>query len=217
MQKDSSPGFTLIELLVVITIIIILASIAFPVFTNVQERAKATQDMSNLRQIGLATQMYLNDNDNVLFDATLPTWMEQLHPKYLPAWKIFQSPFDKRSPSELTASAPISYGLNGNSKAGGTSIAGLSTDKITNPSAFIIFSPAQDSTGLVAFQGTSGASVTEYKGTSSPGGTAKGGTHSGRKRINALFADLHSESMSWANFLLDTDPNDSTAAQRWDP
>jgi len=211
-------GFTLIELLVVIAIIAVLVSIAYPVYTSVQERARAVQDMSNLRQIGLATQMYMNDNDGVIFsnDPNAGTWMSQLEPKYIPAWKILQSPFDKRTPSEKgDKTTPVSYGLNGNSKSG-NSIAGLLSDKIANSSAFILLAPAQDSSSTVAFQGTPSAAVTEYKGTSGAG-MAKGGTHSGRTRINAVFADMHTETMLWSKFILDTDPNDSTAAQRWDP
>ena len=70
MTKSSPPpverAFTLIELLVVIAIIAILAAIAIPAFNSALERAKATKDMSNLRQIGAATQMYMNDNNGVL-------------------------------------------------------------------------------------------------------------------------------------------------------
>src|SRR5205823_9672047 len=108
MQKNLSRGFSLIELFVVILIISILASLAYPVYTSTQERARATQDMSNLRQIGLAAQMYFNDNDGVIFssDAAAGSWMAQLKPKYIPAWKIFQSPFDKRAASEDPSAAP---------------------------------------------------------------------------------------------------------------
>jgi len=214
--RNPRYGFTLIELLVVITIIAVLVGIAFPVFSGVQERAKATQDMNNLRQIGLATQMYLNDNDNTLFStsASAGTWMAQLKGKYLPAWKIFQSPFDKRPPSEQgTANTPISYGLNGN-----VGIAGLLTDKITNSSAFILFAPAQDSSNSVNFTGTPSAAVTVYKNTGSQG-NARGGTHGARTRINALFADLHSEPLAWSRFINDSpnDPNDPDAKYRWAP
>jgi type II secretory pathway pseudopilin PulG len=223
--RNFSLGFTLIELFVVIAVIIILAGIAYPTYTTLLERARVTQDLSNLRQIGLATQLYLNDNDGVLFSAGVgaATWMAQLHPKYLPAWKIFQSPFDKRPPSEDEAGTnkpPISYGLNGNPT--GSSIAGLSMDKVANPSAFILFAPAPDSTvgGSPKFQGVPAAAVTEYKGTSAPGGLAPtpGGTHNQRKRIDALFADLHSESMLWSTFVNDTNSaTDTAASQRWTP
>src|SRR4249919_627841 len=98
-MKKSLGAFTLIELLVVITIIAILVSIALPVFSSVQEKARITQDLSNLRQLGIATQTYLNDNDSILFP-TGSIWMSKLTPKYLPAWKIFQSPFDNRTASE---------------------------------------------------------------------------------------------------------------------
>jgi len=220
MQKNLSRGFTLMELFVVILLISILASLVYPVYTSTQERARATQDMSNLRQIGLAAQMYFNDNDGLIFspDAAV-TWMSLLKPKYIPAWKIFQSPFDKRAAAEDNT-APISYGLNGNTKGGGTSIAGLAGEKVTNPSAFILFAPAQAVGATVTFSGTPAAAVTVYKDVSP---AATGGTHSVRKRINSLFLDSHSESMPWnqsagPRFVHDSsDATDPDAQYRWDP
>jgi prepilin-type N-terminal cleavage/methylation domain-containing protein/prepilin-type processing-associated H-X9-DG protein len=61
MQR--SKGFTLIELLVVIAIIAILAAILFPVFAQARERARAISCVSNLKQIGTATAMYVQDYD----------------------------------------------------------------------------------------------------------------------------------------------------------
>jgi len=51
--QRSRRGFTLIELLVVIAIIAILAAILFPVFAQAREKARQTQCISNLKQIGL--------------------------------------------------------------------------------------------------------------------------------------------------------------------
>jgi len=56
-------GFTLIELLVVIAIIAILAAILFPIFTNAKERGRQVKCCSNLKQLVIACQQYVDDNN----------------------------------------------------------------------------------------------------------------------------------------------------------
>jgi len=230
MGEKAVQSFTIMELLVVIVTITILALIAYPSYTSVQERAKATADLNNLRQIGLATQMYLNDNDGAFFPPS-DIWMNDLHPKYLPAWKVFLSPFDTgptRAPVEDNTNAPVSYGFNPNAKSGSAS---LLSNTITNPSVFILFAPAQasptPSPGPVTFQGKAGATVPgvtvlgqgNNKAQSNPGGIVTSGDHSNRQRVDACMADLHIENMLWSTF---TDngsgaSTDKSAPQRWNP
>jgi prepilin-type N-terminal cleavage/methylation domain-containing protein len=217
-------AFTLIELLVVIAVIAILGTVAYPVFIGTQERAKVTKDMNNLRQIGLATQTYMNDNDGTVF-STSGSWMLQLeqNQKYLSVWGVLHSPFDRRSPSEsgtVAPVSPVSYGINPNS-------VGITADRISKPTAFILFAPAQATGPTVSFQGLANdppprVSVLGNGGnqaTSDPGAAVTvGGPQNNRQRINALFGDLHAESMSWATFTNDAaTANDPDGQYRWNP
>jgi len=72
-RVGTADGFTLIELLVVISIIAVLAAILFPVFANAREKARQTRCASNLRQLGIAVQMYTTDYDELYPWAVDPT------------------------------------------------------------------------------------------------------------------------------------------------
>jgi prepilin-type N-terminal cleavage/methylation domain-containing protein/prepilin-type processing-associated H-X9-DG protein len=193
-------AFTLIELLVVISIIAILASIAVPVFSRAVENGKATSCLANIRQIAMGNVAYLNDNDDTMFGAG-DAWPKTLHEKYVPNWKSFRSPFDKR-PDRETDAAPVSYGVNKN-------LYDELSSKFGSASQLILMAAAPDPGDELKFSGTGNGSVSI-----SPGSGPKSGVHNNRSKINVAYADGHTSTISAIEY---SNSSGDEGRRRWFP
>lgn len=115
-------AFTLIELLVVIAIIAILAAILFPVFARAKEAAKATQAISNMKQLGTSMMIYISDYDDynpprrVLNDIPPQlselNWKQIMYP-YVKNAQIFADPVNPASQYLDRESDPAAMALSG--------------------------------------------------------------------------------------------------------
>ncbi|EIP97188.1 prepilin-type N-terminal cleavage/methylation domain-containing protein [Opitutaceae bacterium TAV1] len=171
IRKHHRSAFTLIELLTVIAIIGILAAIIIPTVGKVRDTARSAQCLGNLRQIGAAARLYIEDNKGMTPPLSWEFYPELWPYAYNPAQKddvrtaissagtsrpgapltgtIFECPKvnNDKSPEVTTIR---SYGVNDQLAPGAAnkSTKGININLITTPSLAAFFGDVKNSSAL---------------------------------------------------------------------
>jgi len=111
---------------VVIAIIAILAAILFPVFAEAKMAAKITVELAELKQLGAATYLYINDSDDTFplgSDANFVAWPVFIGP-YCKSIDIFRSPLDTPKLRDVPMyDSSFGWGPNGSAEGGKLGVA----------------------------------------------------------------------------------------------
>ncbi len=189
-------AFTLIELLVVIAIIAILGSMLIPAVARGKQKARSTECMNHLRQIGLSSIIYADEHDDRLPGSqhTTNSWVGTLQP-YLAGKNLHRCPLDK-NPNRF-----YSYGINdfltphpfGDKSLDFTKVSTFPAPSETTFMLEMLDSPEMEGSDHFHFTDTLDG------GYSPPAFRKQVATERHMRGSNYLYVDGHVETLSWMN------------------
>jgi len=198
-SRVTGRGFTLIELLVVIAIIAILAAMLLPALSRSKRSARRTVCVNHLKQLALATVMYVMDNEEYYPSSNSPDkWPQAIRPGYQNL-RILVCPDDRATQGVATNAAsadraPRSYLINAwtdyfDSLPQPVMFEIMPESVVEYPSETILFGEKQEEQGDFLMDLRTGNEVTVLDQSRHPGGA------------NYAFADASARSLAFGKCL----------------